>query len=224
MHSQRKYSTIIAGGYGINKVLKSKNIPTITTSDIDMHIVPFKKNLSPMQKQQFVDEFLLEFSKFGKLNRQDFKYRRTHWPSPKRMDVFRDYIWYSLFQINYKGRDIFDFAFTNEDTSVIHKTYFNKTGIPVKQTKYYIFEMLSIISRESIPGLNIYARRGRNPINGTLKQKGEKDIKRLRQLCKIYKSKYCRIITLLKNYKKYSRARNYGRNLRTEFAKLGMFF
>jgi hypothetical protein len=82
--------------------------------------------------------------------------------------------------------------------SWINKTVSNSSGFPILRHKYLMKEVASVLIRSFISSNSLNTNR--NPINGSKKEKGVKDIVRASVLCGINKTNICNnILRLIKN-------------------------
>jgi hypothetical protein len=116
--------------------------------------------------------------------------------------------------LTYKGDDLIDFVITDRkiDNTEIDKEVSNKCGLPIKKEIGYLFEYFKIIYMENVPGVDNYCYLKRNPVTGKFSCKGQKDIERVKLLCKYSKNilyqKYCKMVRKLniENLKRMTKA------------------
>lgn len=208
-------SSFISGGHGMNHLFKKYKISTHKTSDIDLHVV----NTTSITNISILKQFIHEF------NSMYPKYLLKISIRSKKQQVANVLLKYNTLEIytltiGPKNYNLIDFVFTNERKNITNISHLFKTGIPIKKARFYMLEVLSVILRETFSALKTYIKR--NPINGTMKEKGRKDIKRLKKLCKIIKAQPCRLLKVLLKYKKYKKGSILESKLQNEFENWGL--
>ena len=92
----------------------------------------------------------------------------------------------------------------------INKTVSNSSGFPILQHKYLMKEVASVLIRSFISSNSLNTNR--NPINGSKKEKGIKDIVRASALCSISKTNVCnnlgRLVKNVQNMNKVKAVQN----------------
>jgi len=198
-YERPRMRAVISGGYGIKQLLENKYevYNKVRTSDIDITFSTYKSTLALDNLYRHLSAKIQAFINTT-TNPEDFKIKVINFGHAyvPLMDFHRDYV----FMITYKDQDFIDVAITNQRISsrMLDRFASFKSGWPVKNTDYYLKEMLSLIYMETVPGVNDYCYAKRNPVTGEYSCKGVKDIYRSKVLCTVAKRKkyegYCKII------------------------------
>lgn len=193
------YRAVIAGGYGLKKLLETKLglRDRIRTHDCDITITSFrtKKDLYStysamvdkvtrfIHEQEKPNDFQVVLIDQANQYVEALNYRR-----------------FAVIMIKYKGYDFVDIAFTDMKLTMdtIDKQNSLKCGLPLKKLEAYLRELLMLIYMENVTGVYPYLYYKRNPIEGDEYGKGRKDISRAKLVCELTKSKkyieYCGIL------------------------------
>jgi hypothetical protein len=125
--------------------------------------------------------------KVNKFARSKFDNPRVQVPGTNRK--IYQVITYQIITGNNEVTDIVDTAlavYPSSNRTMLHLPYSYKLGIPIQRLRYQLKDSLALLSGSFIHGGLIA---GRNPLNGVVKDKGQKNVERVDQLLKIIKSR-----------------------------------
>lgn len=188
-----------SGGYGIKMLLELKHgvIGKVTTTDMDLTVTTRGCSMTAHECLVYWTRRLDAFIR-QQASPHDFTYRIIDFKHSfvPVMNFYRDYV----IMIAYKGGDFVDIAITNQRITMdmLDKATSFKAGIPLKSEEQYLKEVLKLIYMETVPGVNEYSYKKRNPVTGVMASKGVKDIQRSKLLCAYHNKeefkKYCNLL------------------------------
>lgn len=197
--STANYRAVVAGGFGLKKLLQTKlNLyGKVRTSDCDITVTSFrsKKELYDTYKH-FVDKV----TRFVHEQERPELYQVTLVDQANQYVKPLNYHRFAVIMIKYKGYDFVDIAFTDMKLTMdmIDKTNSRKAGWPLKKLEAYLKELLTLIYMENVSGVYPMLYQKRNIVEGHDPEKGYKDIMRAKLACELTKSKkyiaYCELI------------------------------
>lgn len=91
-----------------------------------------------------------------------------------------------ILQLQFKFDDFVDFSFTMQPIprDRIDRPIARRTGLPVSKLDYAIRDLFDVIVRENISMIDPMTFRKRNPLSGSARSKGIRDLYRARVLCR----------------------------------------
>jgi hypothetical protein len=193
------YRAVVAGGYGLKKLLQTKlNLyGKVHTSDCDITITSFrsKKDLYSTYKA-----FVEKVTRFIHEQERPELFQVTLVDQANQYVQALDYHRFAVIMIKFKGYDFVDIAFTDMKLKMemIDKSNSLKAGWPLKKLEFYLQELLTLIYLENVTGVYPMLYYKRNFVEGTDPEKGVKDISRAKLVCALTKSKkyvdYCGLL------------------------------
>lgn len=194
---------MVTGGYGLRML--SKHLRRVApsevtqTSDIDIHM-----NLRDTVYENDVETFKIyiksklvnwikDFAKFSntKIKNYRFYYKQVKIKTKTKVGTYHVL---AMIGVKYKGDQFLDISISNEpyldylNIPIVNKNVFKTLGLPIKTVRGYKDEMFHVYFRETIRDLNKQTYVQRNPKNGIMKMKGQKDLVRLKFLCNLQKA------------------------------------
>lgn len=202
INSPRKrnnYRAVIAGGYGLKKLLESKlNLyGKVRTGDCDITITSFRSKDALYDTYQY---FVQKVTKFIHEQKHPEYFNVSLVDQANQYIAALNYHRFAVIMISYKGYEFVDIAFTDMKLTLkqIDKEHSIKVGLPLKTLETYLVELLSLIYFENVSDVYPALYYRRNPIVGVSYEKGIKDIQRAQLVCSLTKSKkyidYCDLI------------------------------
>jgi len=196
----------VPGGYGLRMLFKHRfhKNGVIAPGDLDITISTDKSKLSPQKCYEHLKDKCISFIK-SRPDPQNYKMSIMKFP-PTYNPILKMRR-FSLLSIYYKGDEFVDLVITDRaiDISEMDIQVSNKCHLPIKKPDGYLFEYFQIIYMENVQGVDNYCYLKRNPVTGTFKCKGLKDITRVKLLCNYAGSekyaKHCHMMKQLESEK-----------------------
>lgn len=193
-----KFKTVLAGGYGLKLLLKTKWDIESKTSDIDVTVGSKTEDI-----QSVFEYWNSKLNKFKETD-ENLKIKTTTFRDAKGV---LNYTRYYGFNVSWESEDIIDIVITDMEIKdeIIDKEVSEKTNTTVKKAVEYLKDYLFIIYIANVKGVNNYVYSKRNVLTGVYKDKGQNDFNRVKMLCGLddvdlekYKY-YCELIAKLSN-------------------------
>ena len=183
-----KYMIMLKGGYNLKTLLRHKFHSTakIFTSDLDFGISSVGAKWGLKRTISYWDTELRKFINQNEKTRSDFSLVRVDIKDPTE----RDFGLTCILQLRFQNEDFVDFSFFKEPISpqkLDRKVSF-MVGLPVKKFNYALYEILNLILRENVPGMDDHTYKNRNPFSGKKAVKGIRDLYRARVACEALKN------------------------------------
>jgi hypothetical protein len=197
--SNTDFKAVIAGGYGLQTLLETKLglYGKVHTGDCDITITSFRTKQSLYDTYKYFIKKVAEF-----IHTQDNpQFFKVHIVDQANQYVqVMNYHKFAVIMIKFKGYDFVDIDFTDMKLTMdmIDKKNSLKAGLPLKTLESYLTELITMIYLENVSTVYPEAYYRRNPLVGTYKEKGIKDLQRAKLVCSLTRSKkyvkYCGII------------------------------
>jgi hypothetical protein len=212
----------------VRKYTKEMNQSISSTTDFDFTVAtssPFIRNTNTNQSINYVKNmwttylngFINTLNQYYNVSSRLEVIDRVKTYSPRLQNAITGRRIYQVLSFNIKtiGKtiDFVDVAVCvvpGVNDTWINKTVSNSSGFPILQHKYLMKEVVSVLIRSFISSNRLNTNR--NPINGSKKEKGIKDIVRASALCGINRTNLCnnvgRLIRNVKNMNKVKAVQN----------------